>query len=339
MGTPKLLPAAHEACNRAGLLRFVAVATLAWSAAVAAAVDDDLPAAERQVLLDLYRDTDGANWSTNDGWSTPHDEDNYTCQWHGVICDEHWQHVQKLVLDSNNLAGTLPANLGTLRELRGLSLSGNRLTGSVPSLAGLRRLEYLDLSRNQLTGNLPDLSDLVAMESFHVSDNQLSGTLPPLDAMRHLQFFVIANNRFSGPLPPLTALTELKEFSASANAFVGPVPAIAGLPLLHDFFLSDNALDGTMPSLADLPQLRYFRVGNNRLTGALPSLAGVPNLQELDVRGNRLEGLLPEPPPRIAGARLCPNALTHPSAAPGRDARWSKITKTDPWWRDCGGER
>jgi len=126
---------------------------------------------------------------------------------------------------------------------------------------------------------------------------------------------------------------------SGATGLRKPVPAIAGLPLLHDFFLSDNALDGTMPSLADLPQLRYFRVGNNRLTGALPSLAGVPNLQELDVRGNRLEGLLPEPPPRIAGARLCPNALTHPSAAPGRDARWSKITKTDPWWRDCGGER
>jgi hypothetical protein len=323
-------------CKRSPLVRCLA-ALLAVAAAVGSmrCMAGDLPPAEREVLLDLFRRTDGANWENRDGWSTPDDEDTPPCTWHGVICDEHWQHVHKLVLDDNGLAGDLPPNLGVLSELRALSLRGNRLSGALPDLAGLGKLEYLELSRNQLTGRLPDLRGLAAMESFHVADNRLDGPLPALDAMPRVQFLVLANNRFEGPLPALAALRELKELSASGNRLGGPLPALAGLPLLHDVFLESNAFEGAIPPLENLPELRYLRLGNNRLTGRIPDLAGVPNLQELDVRGNRLDGPLPEPPPRIASARLCPNDLTHPSADERVDARWSAITKTTPWWRDC----
>jgi hypothetical protein len=307
---------------------------VAWASPTLAAAAD-LPPAERQVLLDLYRSTDGANWSEHDGWDDPDGEDNYVCTWHGVICEEHWTHVQKLVLDNNNLVGTLPANLNTLTGLMALSLHGNQLSGPIPTLAGLKRLEYLELSRNALSGAIPDLGDLVAMESLNLGSNQLTGSLPKLAAMRHLQFFDVGSNHLSGTLPELTALVELKLFRAAGNRFSGPMPAIAGLPLLHDFFLEDNALDGAIPRLDDLPELRYFRVGNNRLTGPIPDLAGVPNLQELSVGGNRLDGALPKPPPRIATATLCPNALAHPSTDAANDGRWNKITRTDPWWRDC----
>jgi len=323
--------------KRSPVVRCLTVALLAVAAALGSAtcVADDLPPAERDVLLDLYRRTDGANWENHDGWSTPDDEDTPPCTWHGVICEEHWRHVHKLVLDNNGLAGELPPNLDALTELRALSLSGNRLSGAVPNLAGLRKLEYLELSRNRLTGRLPDLRGLAAMESFHVADNQLDGPLPALDAMPRVQFLVLANNRFEGPLPALVALRELKELGASGNRFSGPLPALAGLPLLHDVFLESNAFDGAIPPLDNLPELRYLRLGDNRLTGRIPDLGGVPNLQELDVHGNRLDGPLPEPPPRIATARLCPNPLAHPSAEAGRDARWTRVSKTDPWWRDC----
>jgi len=326
-------------CQRSPIVRRLASSLLAVAALVAWAPcsGDDLPPAERDVLLDLYQRTGGASWENRDGWSTPDDEDTPPCTWHGVICEEHWRHVHKLALDNNGLAGELPPNLGALTELRALSLSGNQLTGAVPSLAGLGKLEYLELSRNALSGHLPDLRDLAAMQSFHVADNRLDGAVPSLDAMPRLQFFVIANNRFEGPLPALARLRDLKELSASGNRFSGPLPALAGLPLLHDVFLESNAFDGVIPSLENLPELRYLRLGNNRLSGRIPDLTGVPNLQQLEVHGNRLDGPVPAPPPRLAGARLCPNALSHPSSDERVDARWNTITRTTPWWRDCAG--
>jgi len=107
------------------------------------------------------------------------------------------------------------------------------------------------------------------------------------------------------------------------------------MPLLHDVFLGGNRLSGAIPSLAALPELRYLRLGGNELTGAIPDLSGVPNLQELDLAYNHLDGPLPAPPPRIANASLCPNALQRPSTDPALDARWNKITRVTPWWRDC----
>ena len=48
--------------------------------------DADVPAAEKQALLDLYAATKGSLWTTNTGWSTP--STTPVCQWHGVTCNE-----------------------------------------------------------------------------------------------------------------------------------------------------------------------------------------------------------------------------------------------------------
>jgi hypothetical protein len=328
MRIPSTVP---SVCAR---LLCLAVAVIA-SVLAAPCSGADLPDAERDVLLALYRATDGAHWDNQDGWSTPNDEDSPPCTWHGVVCEEHWAHVHKLVLDTNNLSGELPADLAALTELRALSLNGNRLAGAIPSLAGLRKLEYLSLSRNALGGPFPMVDDLGAMASFHVDHNRLEGPLPSLAAMPRLQFFDASSNALTGALPPLAVLRELKMFSVSGNHLDGKLPAIAGMPLLHDLFVDANQFEGTLPALDGPPELRYFRAAGNRLSGAIPDLAGAPNLQELDVAGNRLSGVVPAPAPRTATARLCPNDLSHPGADAARDAAWNTLTKTTPWWRDC----
>ena len=54
------------------------------------------------------------------------------------------------------MTGTIPAELGSLANLQGLSLSGNQLTGTIPAeLGGLTNLQRLSLSGNQLTGTVP----------------------------------------------------------------------------------------------------------------------------------------------------------------------------------------
>lgn len=104
------------------------------------------PTEEREALIALYNATGGLQWSNNSGWLGVSGTE---CKWYGVTCD-YPGHIQKrppfvvsLELSNNNLVGAIPSELGHLKSLEWLSLSGNRLTGMVPEsliqrwLAGL----------------------------------------------------------------------------------------------------------------------------------------------------------------------------------------------------------
>ena len=62
-------------------------------------------------------------------------------------------HLEWLGLNSNELSGEIPAELGSLSNLESLDLSGNGLSGEIPAeLGSLSNLTYLDLSGNGLSG-------------------------------------------------------------------------------------------------------------------------------------------------------------------------------------------
>ena len=65
--------------------------------------------------------------------------------------------VAEFRLPKNNLTGPLPSReLAAFQFLLVVDLSGNRLTGALPSFAGLERLELMDLSDNELAGGIPE---------------------------------------------------------------------------------------------------------------------------------------------------------------------------------------
>ncbi|XP_057754304.1 receptor-like protein EIX2 isoform X1 [Arachis stenosperma] len=66
---------------------------------------------------------------------------------------EDWNLIRIVDLSSNDLLGTMPAQMFSLTELHSLNLSHNQLVGKIPKEIGnMRELESLDLSRNQLSG-------------------------------------------------------------------------------------------------------------------------------------------------------------------------------------------
>ncbi len=101
-------------------------------------------------LVDLYNSTNGANWNNNTGWLQ-----SSVCNWYGVTLDSTGK-VTSLLLNSNNLSGSIPNSLGNLSKLNTLDLSNNQLSENVPiSLGLLRNLTYLDVSSNSfLFGDL-----------------------------------------------------------------------------------------------------------------------------------------------------------------------------------------
>ena len=86
------------------------------------------------VLESFYEVTDGPDWRESDGWlGGP-----LLGEWHGVGVDTLGR-VTAINLESNDLAGQVPSNLGYLSELTELRIGGNSaLSGRLPfSLAGL----------------------------------------------------------------------------------------------------------------------------------------------------------------------------------------------------------
>ncbi len=130
---------------------------------------------ECEALVAIYNSTDGDNWIKNTSWL----QTDQPCKWYGVACPGG--NVMNLDLSGNNLAGSIPPELGNLTEkLKLLKLNGNNLSGPIPSQLGdLTQLQTLWLHNNNLEGNLPsELGDLSNLQRLQLNNNPLlSGPL------------------------------------------------------------------------------------------------------------------------------------------------------------------
>jgi len=123
-------------------------------------------------IKDTLRGTATLNWSVD----TP------ITSWEGVWIQGSPRRVTGLILTSQNLNGSIPAELGHLDALEHLRLNDNQLTGELPAqLGSLRRLRTLFLNDNQLTGDVPtELGNLDYLWHFQLVNNQLTGCIPPV---------------------------------------------------------------------------------------------------------------------------------------------------------------
>lgn len=84
--------------------------------------DDDITILERYALATIFFATDGIRWLSVTDFML---ELSY-CSWQGVGCSN--EAISSLSLPSENLAGTLPREIGLLTSLTSIDISGNPLT-------------------------------------------------------------------------------------------------------------------------------------------------------------------------------------------------------------------
>ena len=181
-----------------------------------------------------------------------------------------------LWLDTNELTGPIPPELGQLTNLTGVGLSSNRLIGSIPpELGQLNQLTALRLSWNDLTGSIPEeLGLLTQLQQLNLGGNRLTGSIPTeLGQLTHLTELGLSLNELGGAIPPELGLwTQLSVLNLGGNRLTGPIPAELGqLTQLTRLWLYGNELIGPIPEeLALLTQLEVLSISNNRLTGTIP---------------------------------------------------------------------
>ena len=132
-----------------------------------------IPAAERAALIEMYNSTGGANWTTSTNWLGAAGTE---CSWYGVTCDAEGNYVTEIDLHSNQLAGSIPAELGSLSSLTTLYLNSNQLTSIPAELGSLSSLTYLNLYSNQLTGIPAELGSLASLTALYLSYNAIYTT-------------------------------------------------------------------------------------------------------------------------------------------------------------------
>ncbi|KAM7470163.1 hypothetical protein LguiA_008346 [Lonicera macranthoides] len=120
----------------------------------------------------------------------------------GNLTNLYW-----LDLASNRLSGPIPVSNGSrpgldmLVKTQHLLLENNQLTGSIPSTLGLvQTLEVVRLDRNLLTGSVPsNINNLSSVSDLVLRNNQLNGTLDIGSSFSsQLQKVDLQNNLISG---------------------------------------------------------------------------------------------------------------------------------------------
>lgn len=162
--------------------------------------------------------------SNTDAWLTPVNE----CEWAGIACNADTLCADRIEFENNNLAGTIPSEVGRLTDLRFLITEQGSTSGRIPDTIGdLQSLIILDLDFNQFTGPIPEsLYRLSQLGQIDLNGNDLTGNISPeIGNLSNLRFLQVNENKLTGVIPiELADLERLVVASLSFNDFTGAVP-------------------------------------------------------------------------------------------------------------------
>ncbi|KAG0497440.1 hypothetical protein HPP92_002131 [Vanilla planifolia] len=276
------------------------------------------------------------------------------CSYNGIFCaavDDNSSHevVASVDLNSAELEGFLPDELGLLADIAVFHANSNRFHGSVPdSLAGLKRVVEFDVSNNRLAGGFPKAAlQMPALRYLDLRFNGFDGPLPPELFDKGLDALFLNNNRFHSDLPENFGNLTASVAVLANNYLAGCIPkSIGKMRHLNELVLTNNRLDGCLPAETGmLSYLTVFDVGFNLLSGFLPeSLAGLRNLEELHVSHNLLIGAVPKGVcklPKLANFTFSHNYFNEDSreCARRKEGRSYLILRATAFRRRCNREQ
>ncbi|MFK7954353.1 MAG: leucine-rich repeat domain-containing protein, partial [Ekhidna sp.] len=246
-------------------------------------------------LVALYNSTNGASWTDNTNWLS-----GTLDTWVGVTVIDG--RVTNLNLQSNEIQGSIPSEIGDLDSLKTISMSSfSGFGGILPSEIGnLSALTTLSLE-GDFTGTIPtEIGNLSNLQTFNFYSDLIEGSYPAsfgnLTSLTSLDFF---GNNMSGSLPAefsnLINLTRLRITVPEGNipSYLGD---LSSLQILYLTGANDPSLfNGTIPAnLGNLTNLSSLTIRNSSVSGTIPvELGSLTSLGTLSLDTNQLSGSIP----------------------------------------------
>ncbi|KAJ1691874.1 hypothetical protein LUZ63_016029 [Rhynchospora breviuscula] len=138
------------------------------------------------------------------------------------------QFLEVMDISNNKFIGEIPKDIMNIHSLSyGLNLSHNYLNGSVPSEIGkLKNVAQIYLSYNNLSGQIPSSVDgCQLLQILHLEGNLLQGPIPSsLSNLKGLQELDLSSNNFSGQVPLFLGEIGFAHLNISFNNFQGELP-------------------------------------------------------------------------------------------------------------------
>jgi len=168
------------------------------------------------------------------------------CDWGGITCNTD-DRVTEIEFEENNLIGTIPTEIGLLKELEILGMEKGGLTSTIPTEIGsLVNLVFIDLDFNKISGSLPEqLFALTGLRTLDLNDNELTGDIDQLGAFLDLEFLQLQHNEFTGTIPEeLENLSSMTAFNLHDNLFTGVMPeSVCNLTVAYGGVLKSLLVD------------------------------------------------------------------------------------------------
>lgn len=245
-------------------------------------------------LVELYNNTDGANWSRRANWLVGN-----VNTWEEVTVNGG--RVTELFLANNNLNGNFPASFGNLAALERLYFDNNNLTGTMPStfwnLSNLREIIIHDNPNLSWTIEA-GIGTMISLTNIRAFNTNLNGTLPPeIGTATSLIELDLADNQLTGSIPvEIGLLVNLDFINLANNQLTGNLPnEIGNIAALVNLIIHDNQLSGTLPTtLGNLTNLQYLDIFSNQFTGPVPTELSSTSLRGINISFNDFTGSFPD---------------------------------------------
>ncbi|GAY67453.1 hypothetical protein CUMW_256590 [Citrus unshiu] len=178
-----------------------------------------------------------------------------------------------LSLSNNDLDGTIPASMQTLKTLQVSYFNANHF-----DLCRLERLTGLFLNENKLFGHIPQcLGSLTSLRTLFLSSNTLTSSIPSsLWSLEYILFVNLTTNSLSG----------LNRVDLSRNQLSRDIPiSTGGLKDIATLSLARNKFYGLIPkSFGSLIRLESLDLPSNNLSGEIPkSMEALSYLKQLNL--------------------------------------------------------
>ncbi|KAG8364012.1 hypothetical protein BUALT_Bualt19G0082000 [Buddleja alternifolia] len=174
----------------------------------------------------------------------------------------------------NQFSGEIPSQLfSSSLILIHLLLENNQLSGSIPSTLGLvQTLEIVRLDKNSLSGSVPrNLNNLTSVQALFLANNDFTGPLPNLTGMNLLSYMDMSNNSFDPTDIPLwfSSLESLTTLIMENTHIRGQLPVSLFSPFqLQTVILKNNRINGTLNIGSTYSsQLQLIDLQNNLIDG------------------------------------------------------------------------